>query len=338
MTAALRLRKPVSLICIVLAGVLWQSTAMARSLTQPPSVALRTELSFVTVIDLVVIEEQADHLTAIFTPVRSLHNEEVVAQLRLTIPDSAQAMLQVGERYIAGYQKKRRMGKGEPRRYETFPDGPILLVAHGTKPALFPYHERLEQSLTADPAAAAADPAALITHIWSGLDLPTLAHKRFYLRELINWTALHDDLTDADIAALRDVFTAPWLASDMLAAFYEFRPLLQNQLGLDRLRGRANFVLAGSTVQLDPLSAQPYLLQQILRFLGSDQTPPPNTDVLTRWVYSNHHLVAEKAILLMAEESPETAIDIAHQALQSNALPVAVQRVLEQFLRNNENE
>ena len=37
----------------------------------------------------------------------------------------------------------------------------------------------------------------------------------------------------------------------------------------------------------------------------------------------------------MAEETPETAIDTARKALQSNALPAAVQRVLEQFLRNN---
>ena len=319
---------------VALLLLLVQTAAMARPSTQPPSVALRTALSHVLVADLAAVQEQAGTTVAMFTPVRALHNSEDAAELELAIPPQLRPMLKPGQRYVIAYQKQRRVGKGEPRRYEPFPEGPVLLTEQGANPALLPYHAQLERSLSADPASAAEDPAQLIAHIQAGLALPELALKRFYLRELINWTALHDDLTADDFKRLREVFAAPWLDAEMLAAFYEARPLLQQKLGLEMLTQRALNILAGSPVQLDLLSAQPYLLLEIMRFFGSEQVSLPALPLLARWLYSNHHLVAEKALLLMAGDNPEAAAELAQQALQSSALGIEGRRIMQQFLRN----
>jgi len=321
---------------MLLVCVLAHSVVFARPGTQPPSVALRTELSHVLVVELAAVDQHSGDVIAVFTPLRALHNSEDAEQISLAIPAPAMPMLKPGQRYIIAYQKQRRVGKGEPRRYEPFPDGPVLLTEQGASPALFPYHEQLEQSLSVDPVAAADDPAALIAHIKSGLDLPALAHKRFYLRELINWTALHDDLTDADIAALRDVFTAPWLASDMLAAFFEPRSVLQQMLGEQLLTEQALTTLAGSSVQVDFLSAQPYLLLQMLAYLDTAASETVATADLARWLYSNHHVVAERALLLLAKVDTAYAVSQARQATLSASLPVAVQQTLQRFLRHHD--
>jgi len=313
-----------------------QTESTARPTTQPPSVALRTALSHVAVVELLAVNEQNASTQATFKPLRVLHNTETASEIRLAVAPAATAMLVPGQHYIIAYQKQRRVGKGEPRRYAPFPGGPVLLTEQGANPALFPYHEQLERSLTADPVAAVADPAPLIAEIFAGLALPELALKRFYLRELFNWTALHEHLSDAHIQHLREVFAAPWLDAEMLVAFYEPRLALQQKLGLERLTERALTTLAGSPVQLDLLSAQPNLLLEMLRFIGDQQLAQPELLVLSRWLYSNHHLVAEKALLLIAAINPEAAAEQARLALRSVALRTEVRRILTQYLRNTD--
>jgi hypothetical protein len=272
---------------------------------------------------------------ATFIPVRALHNTEDAAEIGLPVPPQVMPMLEPGKRYIIAYQKQRRVGKGNPPRYEPFPDGPVLLTEQGANPAVFPYHEQLERSLSADPASAADDPAQLVEHIHAGLALPELALKRFYLRELFNWTALHDDLSAEDMDRLREVFAAPWLDAEMLVAFYEPRPALQSKIGLQMLQERALDTLSGSPVQLDLFSAQPSLLLGMLRFLASDEADLPDQRTLARWLYSNHHPVAENALLMIDSESTDAALALAQQALQSAVLAPEVRRVLTQYLRNH---
>jgi len=328
-----QLNRPLAVMLML--TLLLPATANARPSTQPPSVALRTALSHVLVADLATIEVQPDKTTATFIPVRTLHNTEYAAEIGLPVPPQVMPMLEPGQRYIIAYQKQRRVGRDNPPRYEPFPDGPVLLTEQGANPAVFPYHEQLESSLSADPAAAVDDPAQLIEHIQTGLALPELALKRFYLRELFNWTALHDDLSAEDMDRLRAVLTAPWLDSEMLVAFYEPRPALQRNLGLQMLQERARDTLSGSPVQLDLFSAQPSLLLGMLRFLASDEADLPEQHILARWLYSNHHPVAENALLLIAAENTDAAVALARQALQSKALVPQVRRALTQFMRNH---
>jgi len=316
--------------------VLAHSVVLARPGTQPPSVALRTALSHVMVADLSSLQEQSGDTVAVFAGLRSLHNTETALKISLVIPPQALPMLETGQRYIIAYQKQRRVGKGEPRRYEPFPDGPVLLTEQGANPAIFPYHQRLEDSLSADPAQAASQPQQLIDEILVGLRLNSLAHKHFYLRELINWTRLRAELTSQHIDQLRTVFKAPWLTAEMLAAFYEPRLKLQQQLGVKMLRERAMHTLTGSPVNLDLMSAQPYLLLQMLNFITANaDNASLETDILARWLYSNQHLVAEKALLLIARQDSEMAVSLVQDAIYSSALPSPVNRVLQRFLRNH---
>lgn len=310
-----------------------QSPLHARPSTQPPSVALRTALSYVIVADAIGIDRNGTDMVVTFRPVRNLHNNETAEQLQIHIPVSAQSLLQIEQRYLLAYIKQRRIGKGDPPQYENFEGGPILSMAQGASPALFPYHASLERRLTADPEKSMRHPQVLINAIMDGLKLPMLVHKQFFLRELINWPALHAHLQDQQIKQLQTFFNQPWLTAAMRSAFYEPRQQLQEVLGIDLLHERAVATLANSFVDIDPLSAQPNLLLGMLGFLRSDGLPPPAPAVLARWFYGSHHLVAEQALLLLAKTDEQQARQAAEQALLSGALSERVSRSLQQALR-----
>lgn len=315
--------------CLLMVISLWLSQALhARETTLPPSVALRTEVSYVNIALLessTRVDEQWVSLR--FNLIKDLHNSaEPVTDIRVVTTLAAQ--LEIGAEYVIAYEALRKIRDNEAKQYVPLSNGPELIRVQGAYPAIFRRNERLIERLTSDPQQAASDPDSLIQTIFSGIvdDDPSI--KTFFVREIVNWNGLYPHLNAEHYSALFAALVSPNASTGTKTAVFELREPLHRGIGIERVGEQARGVLRYMSVNMDPLGEEPGLILNALLFLDSYQLTA-DWDTLGRWTWTNIPTIAERAFLMLKRLDEPRAQALVQRRLKDSLLHTATRRMFE---------
>ncbi len=317
-----------------LAACLLINSTYAAKAAPPPSVALRTEVSYVNIVLLESVNHTQNGSAQLNVELlEDLHNH---AQPRIVInatPGLA-AQLEVGSEYVVAYYSVKKIRDNELKHYQPLSDGPELMHVDGAYPAIFKRNAHLIQQLTSSPELAQSDPDTLIQNIFSGMAATDPVIKAFFVREIINWDALHSSLKTKHYQSLYQALISPNATPDTVSALLESRENLHSAIGVKRIGAQAHSILQGMSVNLDINGQEPTMVLNALIFAESHQLADWHT--ISRWTRANIPTLAERALLLLASLDADKALELARQRVTETRLNQATRRAVQRFITSRE--
>jgi hypothetical protein len=305
----------------------------AKDMTKPPSIGLRTEVSYLSVMTIVNKEKQSKEIIKLtFNLVRNIHNKSEPEVVIDVAPELARN-LSMNVEYIVAYHKLKKARVGEVKKYIPLLNGPKLLSIEGANPAIFKNNPLLIKHFAFSPSLAKKDPQVLIKAIFKGLlsDDPNI--KEFFIREIINWTALHKHLKPVHFEQLYSTFISPNASVGTRIAILEGRSKLHNSIGIERIGKKVLEILYGAPVNLDMNSELPTLILQALEFL--DENKLGNWNDISRWAKTNVPTLSERSLLMLAKIDTEKALKLANSRLNDTYLDEPGKRVIVRFIKSH---
>ncbi len=317
---------------VLLSVLLMAPQLQARQTTLPPSVALRTEVSYVNIALLeAIVPAQSAAAMLSFRLIRDLHNSAEPVT-RIAVSSALADSLETGVEYIIAYETVRKVRDNESKRYLALPEGPQLMQVQGAYPAIFRRHAALVERLTNSPQLAQTDPDGLIKSIFAGMREDDPAIKSFFVREIVNWNALYPHLSTRHYDDLYAALISANANPGTRTAILELREPLHTGIGVARIGAQARNLLLQMPVDLDPVSQQPTLVLNALLFMQTYQLA--DWDSVSRWTRATVPTIAERAVLILNAMDSERARLLARQRLSESLLPGAARRVLLRFVKN----
>ncbi len=308
--------------------VLLSQAVIARETTLPPSIALRTEVSYVNIVLLESAERVDQQQTNLhFSLIKNLHNT-AAEKIDIRVTNLLAADLEVGAEYIIAYETVRKVRDNEAKHYIRIANGPELMRVQGAYPAIFRRNESLVDRLLSDPQEAVSDPDALIQTIFSGMADNDPVIKAFFVREIVNWNALYPYLKPEHYSALLAALVSPNANAGTKIAILELRKPLNQGIGIDQIGQHARGLLSYMSVNMDPIGEGPALILNALLFLEAYQLTA-EWDMLSRWTQTNIPTIAERAVLMLKRIDENRAQTLIQQRLKDSLLNVTTRRMLE---------
>ncbi len=306
----------------------------AKDFTKPPSVKLRNEVSFVSEVVLKSKHKKPAGKTLLeFTLIKDLHNQSDKS-INITTQSDLAKSLSLNENFIIAYQKVRKTKVRGLKTYIADENGPFLLNVEGATPAIFRSHPLLIKQLQSSPSMATTDPKKVINDIFIGLAEKDPKVKDFFVRELINWDALHKHLEKEHFQKLLAAYQAFDAPLGLRIALLEPRPQIHQAIGKDKFKPIVLNILKYYPVHMNTSGQVPTLILQALRFIEASDSL--DIDMISRWTQSNASSVAEHALLMIDKAHPSQALEIAKQQLLNTHLHDTTRRTLIRFVSSKE--
>lgn len=304
----------------------------ARDFTKPTSIALRTEISYVT--EATLIEKK--HLEAKkwqlkFNMVSEIHNTSPEVLNILVKADLAHS-LAINFNYIIAYQTHQKTKVNGLVEYHLLANGPTLMKVEGANPAIFRSNQQLKKQFLIDPKLAQNDPKKLINTIMAGMKAKDPKIQEFFVRELINWVGLPDHLTDTDHQQLLALFNSTESSVGTLVALLENRTALHQAMGIEKMSSKVLSLLRVLPTQMEADSGLPAMVLQALNF--SQEHAIGDWHIYSRWIRSNIPSITEKALLALHAINTDKTIDLVKDRNKETHLSDSSRRVLTRYLMN----
>jgi|GEM_PF-3063445 len=315
-----------------LLALLSTSVVVAREHTNPPSIALRTETSFVSEVTLAsknYVEQNQWNLK--FVLQSNLHNTSK-DEITLTVPGKLAKNLVTNVKYIIAYQTHRKFKENGSVKFEMYADGPRLIRVEGANPAIFRLNDKLKSQLQSTPGLLKSEPLLFIQSIMRGIAEDDPKIQEFFVRELINWDGLHAKLSDQDWNQLFEVFNSSDVSVGSITALLENRSVVHNSIGVDRMGTKVVQWLENWSVDMDAASDTPNMVLTALNFAQANQLS--EWPLYSRWTRSNIPSVAEKALLILDQLNAPKTKELAMKRMQETMLSDESRRVLGRYLNN----
>lgn len=317
--------------CIALFWVVLIMAPLVNAATTvlPPSVALRTEVSYVSVVLLTSITAVDGDLTDLsFQLIENLHNDSS-ENISIKVPNFLAAQLEIDAEYVIAYETVKKIRDNESKRYVFLSDGPKLMRVQGAYPAIFKRDASLIKQLTRSPALTEPNIQAFISDIFAGMETDDPGLKSFFVREIVNWPALHKYLTQQHYQKLYTALISPNANAGAKTAILEFRTNLHKGIGIERIGEHAASIIGNQSVILDPLGENSALVLHALRFL--EQYEMSDWDMISRWTRTNIPTIAEQALLILKAIDGPRLQALAQQRLSETLMSESTRRVLKRF-------
>jgi hypothetical protein len=308
----------------------------SRDMTKPPSIGLRTEVSYLSVVTLVNKEKDNTEITQLkFNLIKNIHNKSKAEVVIDVLPELARK-LSVKTDYIIAYYKLKKTRVGELKKYIPLLNGPQLLSIEGANPAIFRYNPLLIEHFFLSPSLAKSDPQVLIQSIFKGLLSDDSKIQEFFVREIINWTTLHQHLKSVHFEQLYSAFISPNGSVGTRVAILEGRSKLHKAIGIERLGQKVIEILYGTPVNLDMDSESPTLILQGLKFL--DENKLGNWDNISRWAKTNVPTLSERSLLMLAKIDSKKSLELAKNRLLDTFIDEPSRRVNIRVIQSNKTQ
>lgn len=307
---------------------------VGRDFTKPPSVALRTELSYVCEVLLTSKKiVMPDKMMLSFILSKNLHNHSA-NEINILVTSSIAQNLALDVKYIISYQKLRKTKINGIVKYIPNIGGLFFINVEGANPAIFRTNELLIKQLTSSPQIAQSNPDLLIKDIFKGMLEKDPKIQEFFVRELINWDVLHKNLDQENFQQLYEIYNSTDATLGTMTAILEPRPFIHKALGHIKIAEKVLNILKYSPVNIDAASQKPTLILQALKFVSGDK--PPNWNILSRWTRSNIPTITEQVLLMMEKIDSIKAVQFAKSRILDTSLSDASRRVLIRFISTKE--
>jgi len=130
----------------------------ARQTTLPPSIALRTEVSYVSIVLLEALTKATNNsIDLSFLLVEDIHNTADTVTV-VNVAASLADQLKKGAEYVIAYEKVTKLRDNESKFYSPLAGGPQLMRVEGAYPAIFLRNKPLIERLKSNPQQAQSDP------------------------------------------------------------------------------------------------------------------------------------------------------------------------------------
>lgn len=305
---------------------------VARESTQPPSVALRNEISYVCEAMLESKKLNNDLWQLEFKLIKDIHNTSAHT-ITLNVKKEVFDNLAIDQNYIISYHTHRKTKVDGLKTYLPLDGGAILAKVQGADPAVFRYNKHLLKQLKSDPESIIKNPKSLIGSLMTGMQTEDPKIQEFFVRELVNWRGLINNLTPLDASRLLDIYNDPDISEGSLIAFLEIRPEFHQLLGTKALYPKVMGLLGSVPVNLDPSSDTPDLIFTALNFLIHHDLG--NWDIYSRWLLCNNPSITEKALNKLHQLNPDKTIQLVSSRLNTTLLNDASRRVLNRYNRKH---
>jgi hypothetical protein len=317
---------------LLFALILFSNFSLAKEYTKPPSVALRTEASYVTSVVLNSKKKFNDEVKLKFLLIKNLYNESD-KNIDIIVSNEFAKSLETNVNYIIAYEKLRQVKVNGLKKYIKIENGPRLIDVEGASPALFRNNELLVQQLTNSPEIAKSDPNILIETIFNGIDQKDPKIKEFFVREIINWSQIHTHLSKQNYQTLFNVLISADSTVNMKIAVLEGRTELHANIGIEKISNIVLNLLNNFPVQLDAFSDNPTLILEALNFVKANKLQ--SWDTIRRWTRSNIPTISEKALnILDTIDSNKTQAFIKHLIFETS-LSEPTRRVIKRYIDKN---
>ena len=329
-------RKSLMIIKYLLSFILFLTlSSHARDMTKPPSIGLRTEVSYLSVVTLVNKETyNKNKIKLTFSLVKNIHNQSEPEVLIDVAPELANN-LSINVEYIIAYYNLKKTRVGEIKKYIPLLNGPQLLSIEGANPAIFKNDPILINQFALSPSLAKKDPQILIQAIFKGLLSDDPKIKEFFVREIINWTSLHQHLKAEHFEQLYSAFISPNGSTGTRVAILEGRSKLHNAIGIERIGKKAIEILYGAPVNLDMNSELPTLILQALKFLDDNKLGSWND--ISRWAKTNVPTLSERSLIMLDKIDANKTLELAKSRLLDTYLDEPSRRVIIRFIKSHNN-
>ncbi len=312
--------------------LLFTYVSYARDFTKPTSIALRSEISFVTKATLTEKKfVDADEWQLTFKIIEDIHNKSP-SEITTLVQTNLAMSLAIDVNYIIAYATSRKTKVKGVTRYLPLDNGPTLMRVEGGNPAIYRYDERIKQQLVTDPKLAKTDPNRLIEMIMAGIQASDPKIQEFFVRELINWIGLPERLNQNQLKYLLSVFNSNESSIGTLTALLENRPDFHQLLGVKNMTAQVINLLKILPIHTEADSEVPGLVLQALNFSVKYKTG--TWDIYSRWTRSNVPSITEKALLALSEINQEHTIKLAQERLNETHLSDTSRRVLLRYVMN----
>lgn len=307
-------------------------SASTREFTKPPSIELRSEISFVaeTVLTNKSFNKEKKRWALTFKLVNDIHNTSE-NQIKVMVNQDLANTLALNESYVIAYQNHRKAKVDGVKRYLPLQDGPTLLSVQGAEPAVFKNHESIIRQLNTSPDLAQSNPQKLIKNIIDGITIEDPKIRTFFVRELINWNGLYTELNHTQKQQLLTTFLDPNTPTESLLAFVENRPDLHQALDIDKMIEKVSQILIHMPTTQDNQSAVATFVHEALQFLNNHQVR--DWDLNHRWLRSDNPSITEVALSQLHIINPQKAqLAVKKRLLETNISDTS-RRVLKRYLK-----
>ena len=321
-------------LAVLLAALLLNAAAAAAPLL-PPSLSIRlpqNAVALVTVLEVVDAERLRFRRDQVLQEDRGLEQsgeqppEEIVVRVGGELVES----VAVGERYILGYTTLLSV-VGARHTYQPDPEGPQIAILPAVGPALLEDSPPLRILATPRPTDEELEPRRRLDLILDQVERPDALGRLFVLAELVLWTELRPELTDADVARVRRVVESR--ALETRAREYVLRAFqpLGDRVGEDWLVEECRRVIAEHDSELDLLSAHPSLITLALDLL-SEMGQPDDAARALEFLQSNSDAVSLAAFRAGAALDPDHTEELVGRLVILGDLPLDTEREALRFL------
>lgn len=305
----------------------------AREFTKPPSIALRTEISYVNVVKLIAKTHTEKGTWQLeFENLTDIHNTSE-KNFSIMVDSKLADTLAVKEQYIIAYHTHRKTKVDGLSTHLPLKGGPRFAQVQGANPAVFRHNELLLEQIKSNPQKDIKNPHKLIEKILNGMQSQDPKVQEFFVRELTNWLDLPAELTTSDAANILMVFNSPNISAGSLIALLEIRPQLHQLLDVNKMAPKISQLLATLPVNLDLDSELPGLIFTALNFFIEYDLG--NWDIYSRWILSNNSSITEKALLKLHQLNPNKTVEWVSLKMNNTILSDASRRVLQRYHRKH---
>jgi hypothetical protein len=310
--------------------IMFVNIGIGRDFTKPPSVALRTEFSYVSVVQLSSKKSLTKGFELNFSLLNDLFNRSN-QKIIIVVDKKLESTLEPNKDYIIAYQRfKKTKIEGIPR-IVSMPNGPSLLNVEGASPAIFSNNALLAKQLKINPDIAKKDPQLLIDIIFKGISEEDPKIQEFFVRELINWGVIQKNLSRDNFKSLYDVFTSINATPGTLIALLEARANIHKGMSVKKMQLKVKNVLDNIPVNLDQSSETPTLIMRSLDFLKRNNLG--DQKIYSRWVRCNIPTISELALLSLSKIDLNKALELANKVIEDSSINSATRRVLKRFIK-----
>jgi len=301
----------------------------AKDYITPPSIGLRTEVSYVSQMTLNSIKHiEADKWHLSFSLISNIHNEsaqEVTILVSRKLAQSLELKVDYVVAYLTHYKTK-IMGQ---KKYLPNTNGAVLMETYGANPAIFRFNKKLVSQLQTYPKHAKANPQKFIDTIINGMFEKDPKIQEFFVRELLNWIDLHQHLSKEHYVRLLKIYNSNTATDDTIAAFLGSSNSFQRSVGVKSLKNKAINILNNFSLDLNPFNNQPSMIYNALLFLEMNDLG--NWELYSRWMHCNIPSITEKAILNLKKIDANKTNKLIKSRLQDTLLKDTSRRVLKRF-------
>lgn len=318
----------------LLAGLLLTALAGAANLL-PPSLSIRlpqNAVALVTIVEVVDAERLRFRRDLVLQEDRALEETgvEPPEEIVVRVGEALVGSVEVGESYILGYTS---LAQVEEMRHTYTPDpaGSSIAILPAVGPALLEDSPPLRKLVTPRPTDEELAPRQRLDLILVQLERPDPTGRLFVLAELVLWSDVHGELTDADLTRFRRVLESGELETRAREYYLRAFVPLRERLGMDWLVEECRRVMAENDSELDLLSPHPSLVTLALNTLHQMGEAEDAVGAL-EFLHSNSDAVSLAAFRAAAALDPDRTEETVGELVLVGDLPLDTEREAIRFL------